>query len=263
MYQINVLGPLHVCMDGRVVRPRDFDGSKPREALCVLAAHAGRPVLKEALAAALWDGEPPPSWVSTLEGYVSLLRKALQPGSRARDSVILTRPGSYELDCDRVNVDLVRFDELVVHADTHFHAAPLPLLESALRLVRGDLLQGERPSEWLNRLRARHDKRFRRASVRAAELALAAGRIDDAAAYAERICESDPMCEAAWRVVIESQWRAGRRCDALRSVQQLREQLAGGLGIGPSAAVERLYVAILRDEAAAGEIMNHLPWPAA
>lgn len=248
MYQINVVGPVHICVPGRTVELRDFAGSKPREVLCVLAVNAGRPVPKDVLAAALWGEDLPLSWRSTLEGYVSLLRRALQPGGRARDSVVLTRPGGYQLDGERVQVDLARFNDLVLQADKARDAEALPLLEAALALVRGDLLDDERSTVWAERVRAQHGKRVRRASIRAAELALTSSQLELAIRFADQVCESDPVCETAWRVAIEAHWRAGRRSEALRSVQELRGQLSSALGIEPGGATERLYVTILRDE---------------
>lgn len=250
MDQIEILGPVRIRIGARTVTPRDFEGVKPREVLCVLAAHGGRPVAKESLGAHLWGRELPPSWLSTLEGYVSLLRRALDPGRPARESVVVTQRGGYLLDTGRVQLDLVRFLDLVVEADATNDRDALPLLNAAMRLVRGDLLEAERPLGWIAQARAQHADRVRRAALRAARLSLSTARLDDALRLAESVCVADPLCEDAWQTVMEAHWRAGRRTDALRAFRQLRTNLCEELGIGVGAGVSRLHQDILRDEAA-------------
>ena len=98
MIEIQVIGTTRVRIDSRVVEGRDFGGVKPRHLLEILALDLGSPVSKERLADLLWDGEPPTSYVATLEGYVSLLRSRLQPGVPARTSIVRTVNGGYVLD---------------------------------------------------------------------------------------------------------------------------------------------------------------------
>ena len=74
---------------------------------------AGRPVTKDQLAERLWEGAPPQSWLTTLEAYVSKLRRALAPGVPVRRSVVVTTSGGYRLDDERVSVDLIVFADAV------------------------------------------------------------------------------------------------------------------------------------------------------
>jgi DNA-binding SARP family transcriptional activator len=247
MIDLRMFGPVQVRDGDRIVDSADFRGVKPRQVLHLLSLNHGHPVSKHGLAELLWDGRPPSSWDSTLEGYVSLLRQALQPGHGARGSVVLTRNGGYQLDPTRVNIDVARFDTLTALAGTQPATRALPMLEQALTLVRGDLLAHERPTPWATEARSRYHKRLRRAGVQAARLALTANDPDATVAYAQRACEAEPLAEDAWQLLIEGHWRARRRTDALRCITELRNHLDTELGISPSRAIERLQLDILRD----------------
>jgi DNA-binding SARP family transcriptional activator len=248
MIDLRMFGPVQVRDGDRIVDSADFRGVKPRQVLHLLGLNHGHPVSKHRLAELLWEGRPPNSWGSTLEGYVSLLRQALQPGLGARGSVVLTRNGGYLLDPTRVTIDVARFDTLTESAGTQPATRAMPVLQEALELVRGDLLAHERPTQWATEARSRYRKRLRRAGVQAARLALAANDPDATVGYAQRACEAEPLAEDAWQLLIEGHWRAGRRTDALRGVAELRGRLDAELGISPSRAVERLQLDILRDQ---------------
>jgi DNA-binding SARP family transcriptional activator len=248
MLRIRVLGPAAVHFNERSVSCADFRGTKPRELLWLLTLNAGRPMQKDAIAALLWDGEPPASWLSTLEGYTSLLRRAIQPGARPKDSVVRTQRGGYLLDLTQVDIDLKTFDGLVLAADATVGAAALPMLRAALAIARGDLFDGENAPSWLRRARLRHSDRLRSAALRAAQLALDEGDHDAAVTLAERVRDIDPSCEQAGRVAMLAHWRAGRRTDALVAYHRLAETLRAELGIHPDRHTERVHLSILRGE---------------
>jgi DNA-binding SARP family transcriptional activator len=112
MDQIHLLGSTVAVVADRRTAGRDFGGVKPRRLLELLALTPGKPVSKGQLAELLWDGEPPRSWVTTLEAYVSLLRRALDPGAPVSRSLIVTTSGGYLLH-HRARVDLTAFADEV------------------------------------------------------------------------------------------------------------------------------------------------------
>lgn len=226
----------------------DFHGVKPRQVLQLLALNRGLPIEKDRLAQLLWHDDPPASWLSTLEGYVSLLRRALHVGGTAEPSAVVTSSGGYLLDAGRVRVDVDHFDALVTQADLARPEQAQQLLVEALSLVRGDVLEGERDLPWLVEARSRYDKRVRRAAVNAGRLGLCSGGLEAAEEYGQWACDLDPLAEDAWQIVIEARWRANRRADALRSFSAVRRLLEVELGILPGRALQRLHLAVLRDE---------------
>ncbi|HEX5407047.1 MAG TPA: BTAD domain-containing putative transcriptional regulator [Pseudonocardiaceae bacterium] len=227
----------------------DFRGIKARQILAILALHPGQPLAKTRLAKLLWDDQPPDSWHSTLEGYVSLLRQSLEPGVSPSRSMITTRRGSYCLQPDRIVSDLAEFDTLVGKAATLAPSAALPLLQAALALARGEVLADERWT-WVAEIRGRYQRKVVEAHVRAGQHALAQRDIDTAARHGEHACDLDPLSEEAWTLLIASHWTAGRRSDGLRCFATLRSMLASELGIAPGRRAQQLHLMIIRDEPA-------------
>ena len=99
---VDLLGGLCVRAGGVSMGPRELGGAKPRHVLVALLLSRGRPVSKDRLMALLWGGSPPSCATATLEGYVCVLRKRLQPLATARGSLITTMAGCYAIDMSRV-----------------------------------------------------------------------------------------------------------------------------------------------------------------
>jgi SARP family transcriptional regulator, regulator of embCAB operon len=226
----------------------DFHGIKPRHVLMLLAIHFGHSLSKERLADALWQGNPPASWVSTLEGYVSLLRRALARLHPGEPSVVLTRGRGYQLDTARVRVDLHDFDAALTEAEAARGALSLPALARALDIASGDVLAGERPLGWVLEARDRYAHRVCQAAVKAGRLALQSGEIETAARYGQLARDLDPLAEDGWRLIIETEWLDSRRSDALRSFNTVRSLLDRELGIAPCRELQDLFVRMLHDQ---------------
>ncbi|MGH3079995.1 MAG: AfsR/SARP family transcriptional regulator, partial [Gaiellaceae bacterium] len=91
--EFRLLGPFDVLVDGRTAQ---LGGSKQRALLAILAIHANEVVSADRLIEALWPEGAPESAVNTLQGYVSRLRKALDPDrSNGAEATIAFRPGGY------------------------------------------------------------------------------------------------------------------------------------------------------------------------
>src|SRR3954470_8802134 len=105
-----VFGPLLIEADHGTIGARDFPGAKPKQLLEILVAERNHVVSKARLGDLLWNDAMPQNYRATLESYVSVLRQTLQPGAKARESVIVTEHGGYRLDMRRATVDLDEFD---------------------------------------------------------------------------------------------------------------------------------------------------------
>src|SRR6266498_916651 len=99
--QFRILGPLAVRLDGDQLA---LGGAKQRALLALLLLSANRVVSRERLIDGLWGEEPPETAITTLQVYVSRLRKLL--GSNA----LVTRPPGYLLAADPDSIDLERFE---------------------------------------------------------------------------------------------------------------------------------------------------------
>ena len=110
--QLQVLGPIQVSSGGRVWSP---GGPKERRLLAILVLHVGEVVSVDALAEALWEGDPPRSAVKTLQVYVTRLRAALAAGHLDGDLVRTVGRG-YRLASPADAVDAYAFVDLVRRA---------------------------------------------------------------------------------------------------------------------------------------------------
>src|SRR4051794_27600859 len=93
MVSITLFGSLRVRMEDRELGPKDFMGRKPKQLLEILLLQEGRPVPKDQLAEKLWGESLPVNFSASLEHYVSLLRKRLDPGGRLDASMVRTVHG--------------------------------------------------------------------------------------------------------------------------------------------------------------------------
>ena len=102
--EYRVLGPLEALgSEG----PLPLGGAKQRALLALLLLNANHVVSRERLIDELWGEEPPETAVTSVQVYVSRLRKLLPGGS------LVTRPPGYVLEVEPENVDLIRFERLV------------------------------------------------------------------------------------------------------------------------------------------------------
>jgi WD40 repeat protein/DNA-binding SARP family transcriptional activator len=242
--EISFLGPLRAVEEGRAVA---LGGPRQRLVLAHLLVHANEVVAAERLIDDVWGKTRPATVRSTLQSYVSHLRKALGIGR------IESIGGGYVLRVDVREVDGLRFEALaraghrLIGDDPEAAAA---MLAEALALWQGppfaDLV-GE-PS--LETEVARLEER-RTAAVEdriAAELAQGDG--DDLVVELEALVAAHPLRERLWAHLLLALYRAGRQGEALAAFERARELLADELGIDPSPDLQRLHEQILRQDAA-------------
>ncbi|HEX5120713.1 MAG TPA: BTAD domain-containing putative transcriptional regulator [Pseudonocardiaceae bacterium] len=247
MIRIRLFGATEVTDVEHGATITDFRGVKARQILAILALHSGQYLSKAKLARLLWDDRTPDSWHSTLEGYVSVLRRTVEPGVRPAQSMIITQRGSYRVRPERIVTDLAEFDALVDQAAQFGPPASLPKLLAALALARGEVLAAEQWA-WLGEIRARYQQKVAQTYVRAGQQALALGDAEAAAELGRRARDLDSLDEQAWTLMLEAFWMAGRRSDGLRCFATLRTTLATELGVAPGRRAQRLHELILHGE---------------
>jgi DNA-binding SARP family transcriptional activator len=246
MYEIQLFGTMEVRSGRGRLSSKDFGGVKPRQILALLALRGA--LHKGELADLLWQANPPTNHVATLESYVSVLRRRLDPTAAASRSVVVTRNGGYALNPERVRVDVARFDELISAAVGTSAVAALPRLREAVRLAAKPLLVDEAHVAWAVDARERYRARLVDAAVRAAEHALTVGDAIAAQELAERATVLDPLTERAWKARMSAYRAVGDRAAALRSYDECRRLLADNLGVVPSPEVQQLFLDLLWED---------------
>ena len=246
--QIRLLGGLRVTAGDRVIGPRQLGGAKARQVLIALLLSAGTPVSKERLRVLLWGDTPPSGATGTLETYVSVLRKSLQPSAPVGRSVVQTVSGGYALDMRQVDLDTVALHAHL--ADARRAADPAMALSSydaAMTLAHEPLLPEECGLAWVDDARAEHDRHVVGALVDASTSALRAHSPVRAEHWSRAAIARDPLNEPAWAALLESFESRGQFVEGVRAYTDCRRILADELGCPPGPVLRRTFARLLAE----------------
>lgn len=249
---IRVFGSLEVRRGHDLLDSHSLGGTRPCQVLKILLLHLGRPVSKSTLIEKLWSGSPPAGALNTLESYVCVLRRGLQPG-RAKSGPLITTTGGYLLDPAQVDLDLKAFDSLLARADRAATGeATYSLLCAALELAAEPLF-GEGPvPEWAENERRHHHVRMVHTRIQAAETASQLSRHEESFVWAEEALAADPLSERAWSVLVTALERANRPAEALQAYERCRRVLWRELGCAPGPTLLEAHGRLLRNTAWCG-----------
>jgi predicted ATPase/DNA-binding SARP family transcriptional activator len=248
---LRVLGPLEVERDGEVL---GLGGRKQRSVLAVLVLHAREVIGGDRLADAIWDGRPPTSAQTTLRGYVSNLRKALEPDRGAADAprILRTTPAGYVLDVADEQIDARRFERLVTSGRDRCKAGDVTGAVGewtrALEMWRGEAFQDFAYSGFVQPEAARLEERRLACLEDLLDAQLELGRDDAVVGDLEAFCSSHPTRERALRLWMLALYRCGRQSDAIAAYDDGRRRLADELGVDPSPELRALHELIVRQD---------------
>ncbi|MFB6822728.1 BTAD domain-containing putative transcriptional regulator [Streptomyces virginiae] len=261
MVHIRVLGSFAAERDGEAI---PLGGHRQRSVLALLVAARGRVVSVDRMIEELWQGAPPARAVTSLQAYVSNLRRLLEPGRAPRTParLLVSAPPGYTLRLPDDAVDAWRFERLLGRAREALPAEPDAagaLLREALALWQGPAYAQSADEPWA------HAEIMRLGELRLAarELGVAAGLRgggDLAAAVAEAalLTREEPLREEAWRLHALALWAAGRQADALATLRRARTVLADEVGLDPGAALVDLERAVLAQD---GRVLREVTRP--
>ena len=243
--EISIFGSIAVRDAERRLGPGDFGGRKPKQLLELLLLARGRLVSKEFLGEALWPTNVPKSVAATLDTYVCVLRQHLFRDRLTARRVLVTMPYAYRLASDEVALDVDRFDALTRLAErADCRRERLRLVEEALALVGGDLLEDEPYASWADPDRVLYRERIDRARLSAARDALVEGESSSALRHAEATLQTAPFSEGAFRIVMLANHVLGHGDLAHAAFARCREVLGRQLGVDPTTETAQLAAAI-------------------
>lgn len=234
---IAVLGPTELRVDGAA----GLDGGWRRRAVRVLLTHlAGRGELsREELHVLLWPDADQAGAERNLRATLSHLVRLLEPHRPADEAPFIVRSEHERIVLvgpPHVEVDAVRFERLLDEAEAVRTTTPSAALEryrAALELWRGEPFEELPAGGWVVHERDRLRQRFVEASLRTAEIHLAAGEPADALARAFDCLQVEPWSEEAHRLLIASHLAAGDLASARRAADRTIATLTE-LGVGPA-----------------------------
>jgi DNA-binding SARP family transcriptional activator len=240
MPDFRILGPLEVSDE---TGPLLLGGLKQRAVLALLLLDAGRVVSVDRLVDALWGEQPPRTAVTSLQNFVSQLRKTLGP------EILETKPPGYRINVRRGELDLDRFRARVEEVRLAEPGERAEGLREALTLWRGPPL-ADFSFEAFAQQHITHLEELRLTTLEERVQAdLEAGRHGELVGELEALVEEHPVRERLRGQYMLALYRSGRQAEALQAYQDGRALLVDQLGIEPSRELQQLHGAILRQDA--------------
>ncbi|WP_158674637.1 AfsR/SARP family transcriptional regulator [Streptomyces hoynatensis] len=244
--RFGVLGPMEVFAPGAGDLPVTPQAPKIRVVLGALLVRANDIVSADALIDELWGDAPPRTATTTLQVYVSQLRKLLHRADPhgGRAALVTRRPG-YLLRVAPGGLDLTEFEELHARGGAAMErgdfAAAAHLERRALALWRGPLLCDTPHGTLLGSAAVRLSDLRITAVERRVRADLGLGRHGDLVAELQELATQFPMREVIHELLMVALYRSGRQADALRAFDRISRTLAEELNITPGPRLGRLH----------------------
>lgn len=244
-----VLGPLSVTADGAQL---SLGAPKQRAVLAMLLVHRNRPVSVGALIDAVWGEAPVPAARTSIQSYISTLRRLLRSAVANPNGVLASAPPGYQLNVADADCDLGRFR---AHKTAGVQAASLGRFEeasahlsAALGEWRGPVLDDLHSFAFVDAFASMLLEERVASYTARAEAEIACGRADGVIGELEALVARHPFREPLWAQLITAYYVTERQSDALGAYRRLKTALADGLGIDPGPTVNGLQQRILRQE---------------
>ena len=202
---------------------------------------------------ALWPELDPGAAAANLRKALHHARRALGPDEGAR--LIASVGELLRLPSEGLRVDVDAFRTAVAAAR---RTGDLDEYAQAIDLYGEGLLPEDRYEDWV--VARREELRLELLAVLEELAALLEARadLDGAARVVRRLLAEEPLREEGHAWLIRLQALAGRRAEALRQYEQLREVFAAELGTEPSPETQRLYEEVRAKQASEPELSAEL-----
>jgi DNA-binding SARP family transcriptional activator len=256
LLRIYLFDPVWVQVGDRPPLDEHYPRRKAKALFVYLFLNRGRWISKYELLADLWpDAEN--ADVGRVKHTVQVLRSALEgPRPTGGWQVILERGGSYAFNTAAGRYsDVEAFEEELRAARRARHASEVELArvryQRAIELHRGPFLADFRYDDWAAFEVARQHELYLDVLEEAAGLESSRGNFPHATELLRLAIALDPLRECSYVELMRTLWLQGRRTDALRVYQRLRDVLARRLDVEPQLQTIRLAEAIRHGQALA------------
>ncbi|MCX5269218.1 AfsR/SARP family transcriptional regulator [Streptomyces sp. NBC_00199] len=248
--RFRILGPLEVRGapgTSEALTPR---AAKIRVVLATLLVRANEIVSVDSLIDELWGEDPPRTATTTLQVYISQLRKLLHEvdAELGRDALV-TRPPGYELRLDPAQLDLAVLEELHGRGrelmDRQDYRGAADLQRRALGLWRGPLLSDTPHGPLLDATAVRLSETRTSALEQCIRAELHLGRHRSLIGELQEVTAELPLREEFHAHLMVALYRSGRQADALQVFARLRRGLVEELAIEPGRALQALHQRVL------------------
>src|SRR5215212_6376690 len=237
--EFRLLGPFEVVEHDRLL---ELGGRKQRSLLAVLLLHANEVVSTDRLIDELWAQTPPRTAAKSIQLYVWRLRKELGEGR------IATRAPGYMLRVEPSELDLARFEQLLVEARRTDPKSAAEKVRRALSLWRGPPLGDFAYEPFAQGQIARLEELRWAALEQRIDADLASGRHAELVGELEALVDEHPLRERLRCQLMLALYRSGRQAEAVDAYRAASTELSEELGLEPSEELKRLERAILQQD---------------
>lgn len=252
--RIYLMGDFAVAVGDKRVDEERWRLRKAKAVIKLLALAPRHRLHREQLMDILWPDLAPSAAANQLRKALHAVRRTLTPDPEAGARLIGSRDEFVMLPSDAwVDVDAFR----AAAADARRTGDPVDHL-IALEVYGGELLPEDRYEEWAEPVRDELRGEFLSMCLEAAELFEARADLDQAAMLLSRVVEVDPTNEQAHRGLMRVYALAGRRHDAVRQYERLRDILRRELEVEPDVETHQLYEEIRAGQALRPELRSGL-----
>jgi DNA-binding SARP family transcriptional activator len=239
-----ILGSLEATRGGKQL---PLGGAKQRAVLVILLSRANRVVTTDELIEALWPQSPPSKPHTAIQGYVSQLRKTLDPDRPFE--VIVTEPAGYRMPVGPEDLDLFRLESLLRRGRDALGNDRAEVAErtfrEALSLFRGPPLADFTYESWAQTEIGRLVELRLTCLEERIDADLRLGRHAELVGEIEALIAEYPLREHLRAHQMLALYRGGRQSESLAAYQEARKVLVEEFGIEPTRALQELERKIL------------------
>jgi len=251
--QIELLGGFRVAVGGRAIPDEGWRRRKTAALVKLLALAPRHRLHREQVMDVLWPELSPAAAAANLRKALHYARRLA--GEERTPALIDSVGGILGLPSDDLWVDVDAFRAFTARAR---QTRDPEAYRRAVDLYREGLLPDDRYEEWAIGPRDELQLEFLAILDELAALVEGLGDIAGAAEAVGRLIAAEPLREDARVRLMRLYALAGRRGEALREYEHLRELLQSELGVEPGAEAQRLYEEVRARQAAEPELTAEL-----
>jgi DNA-binding SARP family transcriptional activator len=243
--QIYLLGSFRLLVDGFVISNEYWQKRKAKLLVQILALKQSHEIHREELIEMLFPDVDLKMGNANLYRVLYAARFALEPdrNSYASSNYLLTEGQQIKLSSTkRLWIDTEEFE---LKARNGLKTNNQELLESAVELYKGDLLEDEPFEQWLINKREKFRTIFHTVLRRLAEDAEKRNDTEESHLWYDRILQHDPVDETAHRAKMRLYVEFGNNSLALKQYEKCCELLRRELSVEPDEETRRLKQQIL------------------
>lgn len=237
---IRAFGQSEVWVNGTLVTASEWQRQSVRELFFFLLA-TERPLTKEQIGEVLWPGTSESGkFKMRFKNEIYRLRRAI-----GQDVILFENDRYCFNSAMNHEYDVEAFEAFLAKAKTApTSSEQISYYQKAIDLVRGDYLE-DIGAVWVWPEREQLRQAFFSASLALAELHTKAGQTPKALQICQRILESEPTFEAAYRLMMQIYSRKGDKPSIVHLYQNCDKAMRNTFGLPPSEETEKLYLKLI------------------